>query len=138
MAVVSERVTTAHSCPTLCDPMDCSPPESSFHGVFQARILSGLPFPSPGDLPDPGIEPGSLALQADSLPSEPPSILYGYGSPLSSPLLLTPVFSAYAFCTLSFVVSYSSQDDFKKYTCACTPTSTNTNMLTTEVKYLKS
>ena len=33
---------------------------------------SGLPFPSPGDLPDPGIEPGSPALQLDSLPSEPP------------------------------------------------------------------
>ena len=33
---------------------------------------SGLPFPSPGDLPDPGIEPESPALQADSLPSEPP------------------------------------------------------------------
>ena len=33
---------------------------------------SGLPFPSPGDLPDPGIEPRSLALQADTLPSEPP------------------------------------------------------------------
>ena len=33
---------------------------------------SRLPFPPPGDLPDPGIEPRSLALQADSLPSEPP------------------------------------------------------------------
>ena len=33
---------------------------------------SGLPFPSPGDLPDPGIEPGSPSLQADTLPSEPP------------------------------------------------------------------
>ena len=33
---------------------------------------SGLPFPSPGDLPDPGIEPGSPALQADALPAEPP------------------------------------------------------------------
>ena len=33
---------------------------------------SGLPFPSPGDLPNPGIKPGSLALQADALPSEPP------------------------------------------------------------------
>ena len=32
---------------------------------------SGLPFPSPGDLPDPGIKPGSSALQVDSLPSEP-------------------------------------------------------------------
>ena len=35
---------------------------------------SGLPFPSPGDLPDPRIEPGSTALQADALPSEPPGI----------------------------------------------------------------
>ena len=33
---------------------------------------SGLPFPSPGDLPDPGIEPGSPTLQAEALPSEPP------------------------------------------------------------------
>ena len=33
---------------------------------------SGLPFPSPGDLPNPGIEPGSPALQVDTLPSEPP------------------------------------------------------------------
>ena len=36
---------------------------------------SGLPFPSPGDLPDPGIKPGSPALQADALPSEPPGKL---------------------------------------------------------------
>ena len=35
---------------------------------------SGLPFPSPVDLPDPGIKPGSPALQADSLPSEPPAV----------------------------------------------------------------
>ena len=59
----------AQSCPALCDPMDCSPPGSSVHGISQARIpRSGLPFPSPGDLPDPGIEPGSPALQVDSLP----------------------------------------------------------------------
>ena len=53
-------------------PMDCSPPSSSVHGILQARILEWLPFPSPGDLPDPRITPGSPALQADSLPSEPP------------------------------------------------------------------
>ena len=52
--------------------MDCSPPGSSLHGILQARILEWLPFPSPGDLPDPGTEPGSPALQADSLLSEPP------------------------------------------------------------------
>ena len=60
----------AQSCPTLCEPMDHSPPGSSVHEIFQARILEWLPFPSPGDLPNPGIEPGSLALQADSLPTE--------------------------------------------------------------------
>jgi len=34
------------------------------------KYWSGLPFPSPGDLPNPGVEPGSLALQADDLPTE--------------------------------------------------------------------
>ena len=58
----------AQSCPTLYDPVDCSPPGSSVPGILQA-----LPFPSPRDLPDPGIKPGSPALQADSLPSETPS-----------------------------------------------------------------
>ena len=108
----------AQSCLTLCDPMDCSLPHSSVHGIFQARVLewgaiafsntwkwkgkvkllshvwlfatpwtvahqappsmgftrqeywSGLPFPSPEDLPKPGIKPGAPILQADSLLSE--------------------------------------------------------------------
>ena len=104
------------SYPSLCDPMDCGPPDSSVHGILQVRTLewiampsskgsyrymdwthvswgsciadrlftaeplggwgvlefcrldwSGLPFPSPGHLPNPGIEHGSLALQADCL-----------------------------------------------------------------------
>jgi len=50
--------------------MDCSPPGSSVHEIFQAGYWSGLPFPSPGDLPNLGIEPRSPALQGDSLPSE--------------------------------------------------------------------
>ena len=54
-------------CPTLCDPMD-----RIVHGILQARILEWVAFPSPGDLPHPGIEPRSPALQADSLPAEPP------------------------------------------------------------------
>ena len=41
-------------------------------GFFRQEYWSGLPFPSPGDLPDPGIKPRSHALQADALPSEPP------------------------------------------------------------------
>ena len=39
--------------------MNCSPPGSSVHGISQARNWSGLPFPPPGDLPDPGIKPVS-------------------------------------------------------------------------------
>ena len=41
-------------------------------GFSRQECWSRLPFPSPGDLPDPGIEPGCPALQADALPSEPP------------------------------------------------------------------
>ena len=48
------------SCPTLCKPMDCSPPGSSLHGILQATRKLECPFPSPGDLPKPGIEPTSL------------------------------------------------------------------------------
>ena len=49
-----------------------SPPVSFVHGILQAGIPEWVPFPSPGDLPDPGIKPGSPALQADSLSLEPP------------------------------------------------------------------
>ena len=41
-------------------------------GFSRQEYWSGVPFPSPGDLPDPGVEPRSPALQADALPSEPP------------------------------------------------------------------
>ena len=72
----------AQSCPTLCDPMDCSSPGSSVHGIFQVKMLEGMPLPCPGDLPYPGIELGSPALQADSLPPELPgkslTIFYMY------------------------------------------------------------
>ena len=62
----------SQSCQTLCNPMGCSPPGSSVHGILQARILEWVAFPSPGDLPNPGTKPGSPELQADSSPSEPP------------------------------------------------------------------
>ena len=45
---------------TLCDPIDCSLPGSSGHGILQARILVWVAVPSPGDLPDPQMEPVSL------------------------------------------------------------------------------
>ena len=53
------------SCPTLCSPMDCGPPGSSVHGIFQAKVLEWLPLPTPGDLSNRGIKPvflSSLAL----------------------------------------------------------------------------
>ena len=45
-------------------------------GFSRQEYWSGLPFPSPGDLPDPGIQPGSPALEADALTSEPPGKPY--------------------------------------------------------------
>ena len=60
----------------LCDPMDCSLPGSSIHGIFQARVLEWVAISFSRDLPDPGIKPGPPALQADALPSEPPGKPY--------------------------------------------------------------
>ena len=45
---------------SLCDPVDCSLPGSSVHGILQARILEWVAMPPPGELPNPGIEPASL------------------------------------------------------------------------------
>ena len=61
----------AQMCLTLCDPIGCSP-AGSFMGFSRQEHCSGLPFPSPGDLPNPGMEPRFPAVQADSLPSAPP------------------------------------------------------------------
>ena len=66
---VKVKVLVAQSYPTLFGPMDCSPLGSSVHGILQARIWSGLPFPTLRHLE---IERRSLALQADSLPFKPP------------------------------------------------------------------
>ena len=68
------------SCPTLCDPMDYSPPGSSVHGDSPGKNTgwSGLPCLSPGDLPNPGLEPRPPTLQADSLLSDPPGKQRGW------------------------------------------------------------
>ena len=68
----SMKVLVAKSCLTLCNCMDYSLLVLFVHETSQARILEWVAFPSPEDLPNPGINPGSSALQADSLPSEPP------------------------------------------------------------------
>ena len=71
MAIVISEV--AQSCATLCNPMDCSLAGFSICGILQARkYWNGLPFPSPGDLPDWGLNPGlSHCRQTDALPFKP-------------------------------------------------------------------
>ena len=60
------------SCPTLCNTIDYSPPGSSVLGFPRQEYYSGLPFPSPGDLPEPGIEPMFPALAGGFFTAEPP------------------------------------------------------------------
>ena len=59
------KVKVTQWCPALCDPMDYM-----VHGILQARILDWVAYPFSRDLPDPGIEPESPALQVDCLPAE--------------------------------------------------------------------
>ena len=66
---------------TFCDPMDCSPPASSVHGILQARTLEWVDNPFSGNLPEPRDGTGSPALQADSLPSESPAKPMKDGNP---------------------------------------------------------
>ena len=90
----------AESCPTLCDPMDCSPPGSSVYEISQARILEWLSFPLPVDLPYPEIKPHPLYLlhwQVGSLPLAPPGKLYMYS------------WSKFSF---GFFVRYNSKEHF--------------------------
>ena len=61
----------AQSCLTLCDPMDCSAPGASVHGILQERILKWAAMHSSRGSSNKGIKPRSPTLQADSLPSEP-------------------------------------------------------------------
>ena len=72
------KVLVTQSCPTLCDPITAAHQAALSMGFSRQGYWSGVPFLSPGDLSDPGIEPRSLALQGESLPTELP------GSPRKS------------------------------------------------------
>ena len=67
-----KSVLVTQLCLTFCDPMDSSLSSSSVRGISQARILEWVAISSPGDILNPWIKPRFPALQADSLPSEPP------------------------------------------------------------------
>ena len=62
----------AHLCPTLCNPTDCNPQAPLFMGFCRQEYWSGLPFPTPGDLPDPGIKPESPVFAGRFFTTEPP------------------------------------------------------------------
>ena len=85
-------------CPAICDPVDCSPQAPLTMSFSRQEYWSGLPFPPPGDPPDPGMEAVSPASQADSLSIDPlrkPSSIYTsillsqFVPPFSSPSLST-------------------------------------------------
>ena len=95
----------AKSCTTFCNPGECNRQAPPSMGFPRQEYWSGLPFPSPRDLPDPGIEPRSPALQADALPSDPP------GKPipiLYSSLLKKLLFSSKSCLTLCNPMDYSN------------------------------
>ena len=74
--ILHVRAQSLQSCPTLCNPMDCSPSDSSVHGILQARILEWVARPSSRDYFRPrNIKPATPVLQMDSLP------LRHWGSP---------------------------------------------------------
>ena len=70
MNVLIDGNLVSKSCPTLTTPWTVAYQAPLSTGFSRRKYWSGLPFPSPGDLPDPGIEHRSHALQADSLPTE--------------------------------------------------------------------
>ena len=72
MKINKVKALVAQLCPTLCNPMDCTVSGSSVHGILQARILQWVGFPSPGDPPNPGIQPVSLALAGRFSTTGPP------------------------------------------------------------------
>ena len=103
---IIQCVLVAQSCPTLCNPMDWARRASLSLGYSRQEYWSGLSFPSPGDLPDPGIEPWSPTLQADSLPFEPP------GKPYYLSSLIICIVILYA---LNFYRKYCKEKKHSKY-----------------------
>ena len=93
----------AKSCLTLCNPIDCGPPGFPVHGIAQREYSTGLPFPSPGDLPDPGIELHLQSIICISFLGKVGKKTNTSTFEIDSPLLLNPgwwagVFDHYFLC----------------------------------------
>ena len=78
-------------------------------GFSRQEYWSGLPFPSPGDLPNPGIKPGSPAFQADALTSEPP------GKPSTHKMLRECTLRGHEEILVTFALLVYFQKERKKY-----------------------
>ena len=89
LAILHVCVLASQSCLTLCDPMDSTARQALLSlGFSRQGYWSGLPFPSPGGLSNPGMEPSFPALWADAFPPEPPGkhvVVYTCQCSLSSP-----------------------------------------------------
>ena len=105
-------VLVAQLCPAVCDLMDCSLP--LFIGFSRQESWSGLPFPSPGNLPDPGIEPASLVspmFAGRFFTTEPPGkpyILFIYTYTLLLLLLLLCRFSRVRLCATPYMAAHQA------------------------------
>ena len=111
------KVLVARLCPILCDPMDCGPPGSAVHRILQARILEWVAIPFSRDLLNPGIELRFPALQAESLPSEPPGRPYG-PMDVDNLISISSAFSKaslYIWKFLVHVLLKPSLEDFEHY-----------------------
>ena len=93
------------SCVWLCNPMDRIPPGSSVQGISRQEFWSGLPFPSPGDLSNPGIKPAPPALAGGFLTTEPPGVNQFIISPITYTKLYFPtslttkgIYQCFIFC----------------------------------------
>ena len=82
---VGESESVVAQCPTLRDPMDCSPPGSSVQGIFQARTRQWVAMPSSRGSSQPREHTGFPAVQTDSSPSDPPG---SFSTHLTLPLSL--------------------------------------------------
>ena len=121
-------VLVTQSCLTLCDPVDCSPPGSSVHGIFQARVLEWIAISFSRGSFNPGIEPGSPELKADSLPPEPPGkppftvdsysyIFQTHSKKQTEPVFLPPTHFTVLMSFISPCLSFSCCGCYHSHSC---------------------
>ena len=101
----------SQSCSSLCNPIDCRLPGPSAHGIYQERRLEWVVIPFSRHLPDTGIELGSPALQADSVPSESKGMPQNFEhSNLNTKLQVRPI----QLKSISFILQKSIANILKR------------------------